>query len=152
MGPEEAMRNGAQITEFTARENHCNPGYLVEYPDGYRSWSPKKAFEEAYRISETEEDRLKIELADLNTRMKEATDKLFNPNHYDALWARSKKLDTIQTYADERFILGKQLDAMREYAEKLWVRIENLKATRSAPYVDTYLGDSSLNPTEKGGE
>lgn len=24
-------------------------GYLVKYPDGYRSWSPKSAFEEAYR-------------------------------------------------------------------------------------------------------
>lgn len=24
-------------------------GYLVEYPDGYQSWSPKKQFDEAYR-------------------------------------------------------------------------------------------------------
>jgi len=24
-------------------------GYLVEYPDGYKSWSPKDVFEEAYR-------------------------------------------------------------------------------------------------------
>ncbi len=26
-----------------------HPGYLVKYPDGYTSWSPKKQFEEAYR-------------------------------------------------------------------------------------------------------
>jgi len=25
-----------------------HPGYLVEYPDGYKSWSPKEQFEEAY--------------------------------------------------------------------------------------------------------
>lgn len=25
-----------------------SPGYLVEYPDGYRSWSPKAVFEAAY--------------------------------------------------------------------------------------------------------
>lgn len=24
-------------------------GYLVKYPDGYVSWSPKKVFEQAYR-------------------------------------------------------------------------------------------------------
>jgi len=30
-------------------------GYLVIYPDGYESWSPKNVFEEAYReISEKE--------------------------------------------------------------------------------------------------
>lgn len=27
-----------------------NDGYLVEYPDGYRSWSPAKVFEDAYRV------------------------------------------------------------------------------------------------------
>lgn len=26
-------------------------GYFVEYPDGYQSWSPKEAFEDAYRES-----------------------------------------------------------------------------------------------------
>ena len=25
------------------------PGYLVKYPDGYVSWSPKDVFENAYR-------------------------------------------------------------------------------------------------------
>ncbi|MCW7076414.1 MAG: hypothetical protein OCU18_03870 [Candidatus Syntrophoarchaeum sp.] len=25
------------------------PGYLVQYPDGYTSWSPKETFETAYR-------------------------------------------------------------------------------------------------------
>lgn len=26
------------------------PGYLVRYPDGYESWSPKDVFESAYRL------------------------------------------------------------------------------------------------------
>lgn len=31
------------------------PGYRVQYPDGYISWSPKATFEEAYReLSENE--------------------------------------------------------------------------------------------------
>ena len=30
-------------------ENPEREGYLVQYPDGYISWSPKEVFEEAYR-------------------------------------------------------------------------------------------------------
>lgn len=30
-------------------ETHGQPGYKVVYPDGYTSWSPADAFEEAYR-------------------------------------------------------------------------------------------------------
>ncbi len=33
-------------------EDPNREGYLVEYPDGYISWSPKEVFEEAYRESE----------------------------------------------------------------------------------------------------
>lgn len=28
-------------------------GYEVIYPDGYRSWSPKEAFEQAYRLTDS---------------------------------------------------------------------------------------------------
>ena len=30
-------------------ESGSHPGYLVRYPDGYESWSPRIQFEEAYR-------------------------------------------------------------------------------------------------------
>lgn len=30
-------------------DRETRPGYLVRYPDGYQSWSPKETFEEAYR-------------------------------------------------------------------------------------------------------
>lgn len=40
-------------------------GYLVEYPDGYKSWSPKETFEEAYKVADTYLDRMRIEYADV---------------------------------------------------------------------------------------
>ena len=43
-------------------------GYLVEYEDGYRSWSPKETFETAYKIAETHLDRLLIESEELKQR------------------------------------------------------------------------------------
>ncbi len=33
-------------------------GYLVVYPDGYESWSPKETFEAAYRLISPEERKL----------------------------------------------------------------------------------------------
>lgn len=33
-------------------------GYLVVYPDGYKSWSPKETFETAYRLITNGEERL----------------------------------------------------------------------------------------------
>ena len=36
---------------------HTRPGYHVQYPGGYDSWSPKEVFEEAYRpVSQAEKD------------------------------------------------------------------------------------------------
>ena len=34
------------------------PGYAVQYPDGYVSWSPKDVFEEAYRAFEGDTQKL----------------------------------------------------------------------------------------------
>lgn len=83
-------------------------GYLVEYPDGYRSWSPKNVFENTYRISETHVDRMKIELADLNERICKATRAI------NAFGAISE---------EERWYLKKQLEAMQMYADNLHDRI-----------------------------
>ena len=43
-------------------------GYLVQYPDGYQSWSPMKVFEDAYRISESHIDRMIIEKEEVEDR------------------------------------------------------------------------------------
>lgn len=110
MGANEAKLYGAQITDETIHKNIGNDGYLVEYPDGYRSWSPKKVFEESYRVSETKLDRLKNELADLNERILDAVDSRYNLNRIIS--------------PDDRWALGRQLDHMLEYADKLYDRIQ----------------------------
>lgn len=112
MGDNEAKLYGAQITEETIHNNIGNDGYLVEYPDGYRSWLPKKVFEEAYRVSETKLDRLKNELADLNARILDAVDSRYNLNRIIS--------------HDDRWALVRQLDHMLEYADKLYERIQYL--------------------------
>ena len=43
-------------------EDPERPGYLVEYPDNYVSWSPKEVFEEAYRpVSDAEKTLIAME-------------------------------------------------------------------------------------------
>lgn len=85
-------------------------GYLVEYPDGYRSWSPASTFEAAYQVSETHVDRMKIELAELNERI-------------------CKAIRTINTFGavseDQRWGLSEQLDVMLKYADILYGRIRH---------------------------
>lgn len=110
MGAGEAKRCGANLIGEVVKKNLGNDGYLVEYPDGYRSWSPAKAFEGAYRIAETHVDRMKIELSDLNERICKATRVI---NAFGAI------------PEDERWHLKKQLEAMQMYADCLYDRIRN---------------------------
>lgn len=41
---------GCKIILAEPQEKDGEPGYSVSYADGYRSWSPKEVFEEAYRL------------------------------------------------------------------------------------------------------
>jgi hypothetical protein len=56
------MSNGQfnqQIKKLNTPDDNIK-GYLVEYPDGYKSWSPKDVFENAYReITDGEFELLK---------------------------------------------------------------------------------------------
>ncbi len=109
MGAAEAKRHGANITDEVVNKNLGNNGYLVEYPDGYRSWSPAKQFEAAYRISETDLDRLHIELVELKKRILKITDALYSEP---------------QLHYAQRPLLDAQARAMRSYAEVLLERIK----------------------------
>lgn len=40
---------GVKIVKAEPQEKNGVSGYRVKYPDGYVSWSPKEAFEKAYR-------------------------------------------------------------------------------------------------------
>lgn len=42
---------GTKIIHATPARHEGEAGYKVVYPDGYESWSPAEAFEEAYRPS-----------------------------------------------------------------------------------------------------
>ena len=44
-------------------------GYYITYPDGFKSWSPKKTFDNAYKVAETYLDRMRIEYGELKTRL-----------------------------------------------------------------------------------
>lgn len=94
-----------------------NDGYLVEYPDGYRSWSPAKTFEGAYRVAETHLDRMKIELDELNERLCKATSDLY------------KKESSLQANPACEPLWGslrEQVNIMLAYADILTTRIRQL--------------------------
>ena len=40
---------GAKLVKAEPASRGEYPGYFVQYPEGYSSWSPKASFEEAYR-------------------------------------------------------------------------------------------------------
>lgn len=42
--------------EIPANENPDDPGYLIRYPDGYVSWSPKHIFDAAYLVLDDNKD------------------------------------------------------------------------------------------------
>lgn len=85
-------------------------GYLVVYPDGYKSWSPKKSFEDAYRVSETYIDRMKIEQEEVKKRYLAGREFSFTQ--------KFRELDDRQ-----RRFLHKQLNIMEEYLYTLGERI-----------------------------
>jgi hypothetical protein len=58
--PEIKTYIGAKLLRAFPRENLTDgrPGYVVIYPDGYESWSPKETFETCYREITAEEKAL----------------------------------------------------------------------------------------------
>lgn len=86
------------------------PGYLVRYPDGYKSWSPKKVFEETYRPSETHIERMLIEKEELEKKYLAGRKFTFS-EEFAALKDKQKHL------------LRNQLDQMENYMYTLIERI-----------------------------
>lgn len=102
---------GKEIKPATFEED----GYLVEYKDGYKSWSPKSVFEEAYKPAETFLDRLAIEKHELT----EKVDKL---RKFLSLEDAQMKVGSFQFVR-----MTEQLEAMEKYLNILTRRIEDLK-------------------------
>ena len=52
---------GTKIIHAEPEQRNEEPGYKVRYPDGYESWSPALAFNEAYRACDSMNFGLAIE-------------------------------------------------------------------------------------------
>lgn len=94
------------------RSMNREDGYKVIYENGCESWSPKEAFEKAYKIADTFKDRLMIEQQELAGRL----DKLCS-------FVDSPKFEEVVTDKDQRELLLKQRKYMGEYLLVLGKRI-----------------------------
>lgn len=102
---------GREIKPATVEED----GYLVKYKDGYKSWSPKSVFEEAYKPIETFLDRLVIEKQELTVKV-------------DKLYKFLSMKDAIMKVGSFQFArMTEQIEAMEKYLSILTIRIEDLK-------------------------
>ena len=121
-------------------ETEDEMGYLVQYPDNYQSWSPTKAFEEAYRVSETHIDRMMIEKEDLEKRYNAAQN-----------FIHSIRFATLTD--DQRFYLSTQCDLMKDYLHVLCerIRIENeiMAKNRAADTQDSAGLHDPLDPASE---
>lgn len=91
-------------------------GYLVIYPDGYRSWSPKEVFEEAYKISETYHDRMLIEAMELSEKINKAAGYLKN-HSAPMLCKQMKAMLDYKMVLDERIEMDKIFDELTKRSQ-----------------------------------
>ena len=107
---------GRELKPATVEED----GYLVEYKDGYKSWSPKSVFEEAYKCTETFLDRLKIEYAELLERFEKC-----------AVFVYSEKFREVVKEDYPAFLLSLQREFMERYLTILGQRMDIAKGESS---------------------
>lgn len=100
------LKSGVNVTE----EDSVQEGYVVEYEDGYTSWSPKEVFEKAYKLAETFQDRLHIEECELNDKI--------NKLHHFMQGESFASLNEVQ-----RNYMSEQYSIMVKYQEVLKKRI-----------------------------
>ena len=89
-------------------------GYIVEYEDGYKSWSPKAVFEKAYKCAETFLDRLKIEHKEVGERFEKC-----------AVFVDSDKFREVLKDDYPAFLLYVQRILMGYYTEILELRMDS---------------------------
>lgn len=105
---EAAARIGRNLKSENSDEEE---GYLVQYEDGYQSWSPKSTFEKAYQPSGTFVDRMRIELADLHNRIVSL--------HGFMLSQKYRELSDV-----EQSMLVRQFTTMHDYHDALANRLD----------------------------
>ena len=137
---EAKQKFNANIPNRVVDANPGKEGYVIDYPDGYRSWCPKKEFEDSYKISETFIDRLKIEHDDLIEKLFKGMNFLFKPNN--------------GLSEDQRRLLDWQLTFMQKYAEALTRRMElcEKETPKIADGCNTESPSCTVDPKESYGK
>lgn len=121
MTADEAVAKGYKVGNHEHED-----GYEVEYKDGYKSWSPKDVFEEAYKLAETPVDRMKTELAEL----------------WEKIQGLSKfiKSDKFPTLDEEiQALLYAQCASMKDYAHLLVNRISKMTENPHGNWVTGFI-------------
>lgn len=95
-------------------------GYLIEYEDGYQSWSPKDVFEKAYQVTETPLDRMNIEYKEESERYEKGK-KFVDSMNFDKLNYLAKNL------------LSAQNESQREYCYLLADRMAQMSNKQVFP-------------------
>ena len=108
---------GRELKPATVEED----GYLVEYNDGYKSWSPKSIFDEAYKPYNDFIDRLHIERDELKERVEKFN--AFIREGFDELQQKGVS-------ARQAALLIIQGDAMVRYLEAIETRIELMEENK----------------------
>lgn len=98
--------------ELTGRDPYNNskgheenePGYIVQYQDGYKSWSPKEVFERAYHPVDTFLERMELEIWELDEKLIKLSEFLVS-DKFNSVDGKSQKLLKMQkcfmqNYAD----------------------------------------------------
>lgn len=97
-------------------------GYLVEYEDGYQSWSPADVFEKAYKPSEPFLERMQAECNENFERLKKTVS-----------FVESDKFNELSPKA--RILLATQASIQREYG---WILADTLTEFTTAESVPSY--------------
>ena len=93
---------GRELKPATAEED----GYLVEYKDGYKSWSPKSVFEEAYKPYNDFIDRVRIECDELDDRLTKLNEVLNKDGFREKVGDYQYKLMSLQSYCMELYLIA----------------------------------------------
>lgn len=110
MTVQEASEYLGKPIDMSAHKNEDH-GYLVQYKDGYQSFSPASVFEESYHCCETFKDRLLIEFRELQERHKKLEAFVF-----------SDKLFSVQPPVQQKLLL-EQEKVMGKYLTLLELRL-----------------------------
>ncbi|WP_289289348.1 hypothetical protein [uncultured Muribaculum sp.] len=118
MNAADAKRAGANVPGkyFEVGHPEYNPGadgYLVIYDGGYRSWSPERVFEDAYKVADSVEALARIECRELGQRIQKEMSKLYEP--YTPITDHQREL------------LLLQVEAMRSYYDILRTRLAEME-------------------------